>query len=152
MTETPRTVDDAIGRATADLVSVARDFVDAKADDVFVYGSMEATTLKADMFFALDGSFYERHELASAPEPLGSCDTDIPRQRLYVRELTKVLRELHEVCKAHDWPRPTELKVHFAEATRTVRTDVDHDVKWFGLEGLTPSDVFAEWVRSVRGR
>lgn len=107
-------------------------------------------TLKADMFFALDGSFFERHELSSAPEPLGSCDTDVPRQRLYMRELTKVLRELHEVCKAHDWARPTELRVHFAEATRSVETDVDHDAKWSDVEGLTPSDVFREWVRSVR--
>lgn len=47
----------------ADMVSICLEYVEGRAETIFIYGSYESRVLSCDYFFKVAGNLYERHKL-----------------------------------------------------------------------------------------
>ena len=89
----------------ADMVSICLEYVEGRAETIFIYGSYESKVLSCDYFFKVAGNLYERHKL---PE---GYDVSVDRQKACMRILLDDMKKLISTCAEYEAEMPTEIKL-----------------------------------------
>ena len=131
----------------ADMVFACMDYVKGSADKVYVYGSCEGGTIAADCFFEINGQIIPRHKTNVISN---KYDVSIENQRVCIRALSNDVEELKELCKKHQRPMPTEIKMIYDVKKNSLDVGYKYDVVYSNHEIKGPYDIADEWFEEVK--
>lgn len=139
--------EDYFSEIQADMVYECMDYVKGKADKVYIYASREGRMISTDYFFEINGQILERHKLnAISPQ----YDISTNHQSACLRALNEDVEELEKLCKEHDRPMPTEIKMIYDVKKNSLGIKYKYDNQWLDHKTKTPDDVADEWFEEVK--
>ena len=111
----------------------------AAVDEICIHGSIEDGALSFNAFYITQGKVLTASKI--------SKDVNLIKQ--FLREGCNDLERLSEVCKEHDRPVPTELRLRYKTASRSLDSHYEYNPICTLENDMLPSDVFRSWKESV---
>lgn len=132
-----------------DMVDVALEYVNRKADCVYIYGSMENAAITANVFYDINGRVYKKHEVNKA----GSMyDVSMERQKGLIDICVSDMMKISELFNEYNSDVPTEIRLTYnlkAEKEK-FQAQYNYDPVTNLDSELTTNDVFTRWYNEVK--
>jgi hypothetical protein len=146
--------EDYLAELQADIVSICLEYVNNRADDIYMYCSYEQGTYSFNVFYKINGKVVHKHQLNEALEGLNGLPNEIydvsrERQRSMLRIGINNLEEIHKKCKEFNREMPTEIKMHYNVKENKLRAKYKYDLVYSNDETLLPADIFLSWFEEV---
>lgn len=147
--------EDYLAEFQADIVAICLEYVDNRADDIYIYCSYEERSYSFDVFYKINGRVVRKHQLNEALDRLNGqsnefYDVSRERQRGMLRIGVDNLKEIHKKCKEFNRDMPTEIKMHYNVKENKLQAKYKYDLVWSNTELLTSHDVFDSWFEEVK--
>ncbi|WP_311283303.1 DUF600 domain-containing protein [Rossellomorea marisflavi] len=141
-----------ISELQTNLVELCLDFVDWKADEIYMYGSYEPDAYYFNAFFNVQGKMVLKHKLndTSFEKNNNLYDLSTQRQIEFQRIGTEILEEIHKRCKEFNSEMPTEMKLRYIRKNNKLQGRYNYDVVYSHDEELLPNNVFKAWFEEVK--
>lgn len=137
------TFEEVLADVQSEMIAVSLEFGGAAVSDIYAYGATEAGVFAFDPFFVVDGVVAERHKLPGT-------DTSVSRQKALTHYGTEQLVRLAKAAREFERPLPTQLKLHYSVATRSLDSSYEYDLQYTNHPTLTISDLVERWQREVQ--
>ncbi len=145
--------EDLFSRLQADMVATCLEYVENKADDIYIYCSYEPEAYYFNVFYKVKSVVVLKHQLNEKKLNFNyTYDTSTERQVAVQRIGVENLEEIHELCQAFQRDMPTEMKLHFDVKTNGLQAKYRYDLVYSNDEVLLPSDVFNSWFEEIKSK
>ena len=125
-----------------DMVSICMEYVEDKADKIFIYASYESKIMSSDFFYIVNGKLCKRNAL---PE---GYDVSVERQMSCLDVLLDDLEEISSVCSKYEVDMPTEIKIIYDVTTNQLNASYQYDNVYTDTE-YTADDIVEEWYQEI---
>ena len=116
--------EDYFSELQADMVSIAVEYVENQAEQVFVYCSFRARVIYGDVFYKINGKVCRKHKVNEALRPGQTpVDADPDRQGAMLRIINKDIEALRKLCAEYNAHRQTCHKDEICYSAAVCRTD-----------------------------
>ncbi len=143
--------EDYFSEIQTDMISISLEYVDEKAEQVYIYCSYEPAMYYFDVFYKINGEIVQRHELNKVTSNY-TYDVSIDRQRSLMKIGVKNLKRVHEKCKEFNKEMPTEIKLIYDVKTNKLSGSYSYELKYSNDEDILPSDIFEGWYEEEKNR
>lgn len=143
--------EDYFSELQTDMVSLCLEYVESKADEIFIYCSYEPDAYYFNVFYKIQGAFVLKHQLNEIYKGGNheSYDVSDERQIALQRMGVEDLKEIHKVCKKFEREMPTEMKIHYNVEMNKLDAEYNYDLKYSVDETLLPKDIFKSWFEEM---
>lgn len=134
----------------ADMVSICLEYVNNRAEFIYIYGSIENKTISFNVFYQINKRVVrlnEVNEALSTNEPL--YDASIDRQFGVLQIGTEDLEKIIDLCKEYKQKVPTEIKLYYNVQKNSLDAKYKYD-KVYSNKEKSASDVFNEWYTEIK--
>ena len=142
-----KTFEDLFMEMQADMVFACKDYVKGAADKIYIIISSEWRMTSNDYFYEISGRIMKRHKLNEI-SPLYDVSPD--NQEKYNMILIEDTLELKKLCKEHQRPMPTEIKMIYDVKKNSLDVKYKYDNQWLNHKTKTPNDIANEWFEEVK--
>ena len=125
-----------------DMISVCMEYVEDKADTVFLYASYEENAITCDFFYEINEILYRKHELPDG------YDTSEDRQFECLDILNEDMFSLISECKKFEADMPTEIKIIYNVNNHKINAKYRYDEVFSKTDKLA-EDIAEEWYRDI---
>ncbi|WP_213421993.1 DUF600 domain-containing protein [Bhargavaea massiliensis] len=140
------------------MVASCLEYVDGKADDIYIYGSYEPDMYAFNVFYRINGGeVVRKHQLNEAVESTQNPkaqEYDVSRERMSA--LTRIgmdnLELIHEKCQEFNREMPTEFKLHYDIKQNKLAGKYRYDLAYSNDDELLPADIFDAWFEEVKNQ
>ncbi len=148
--------EDYFSELQADMVAICLEYVDNKADDIFIYCSYEPKMYVFDFFFRINGEVVHKHQLNKAVKESDSqlaqvYDVSRDRQKAALRIGNENLKLIHKKCEEYNREMPTEMKLHYDVKRNSLKGKYRYELVYSTDSELLPDDIFDLWFEEVKG-
>ncbi|KAB2927388.1 MAG: DUF600 domain-containing protein [Leptonema illini] len=147
-----RQFEDIFGELQADMVSVALEYVENRANHIFIYCSNERGNRACDVFYVVNNVLLEKHKLNDVGRA-GSdqvYDTSTDRQFRLLRIIDEDIQRIDTVCKEHGKEPPTQIKIAYDVARNKLRADFGYDEYYTNSPERSATTVLNEWFEEIQ--
>ncbi|KZE37588.1 hypothetical protein AV656_11045 [Bhargavaea cecembensis] len=138
------------------MVAVCMEYVEDRADDIYIYGSYEPEMYSWNVFYRVSGKVVRKHRLNDAlqqsHEEVEQYDVSDERQRLLLKVGMEDLTKLHDLCREYNMDCPTEIKLHYDVKENKLAAKYQYDLIYSNDEELLPSHIFDAWFEEVKNQ
>jgi hypothetical protein len=152
-----KTFEDYLSEAQTDMVAVCLEYVEGKADDIYIYGSYEPEMYAFNVFYRINGKVVRKNQLNEAVESSQSPkaqEYNVSRERMSA--LTRIgmdnLELIHEKCQEFNREMPTEFKIHYDIKQNKLEGNYRYDLVYSNDDELLPADIFDAWFEEVKNQ
>lgn len=135
----------------ADMVAIAREFIEDRAEKIYLYGSIEGGSYSFNLFFKINNKIVTMNEVNSALKP-GEKKYNTSEERRW--EVLDVgmddLLEIDEVCKKYSQPVPTQFKLFYDVKENSLKAKYKYDLFYSNSDDLSSYDIFMSWFEEVK--
>ena len=124
----------------ASIISLCLELTEKKVDKIYAYCSNEKYCLMFNAFFVVNGEVKTTEQL--------KIPDDLTFQ--FLKLGCEDLERLNAVCKKHNMPAPTELKLYYDVTSRKFNADYKYEEVCSANTGKDSVDVFLEWSAEVK--
>lgn len=138
--------EDDLIKIQADMVSICLEYVENRAEKIYIYCYNENGCIYGNCFFKVDGNILEKHNLNKE-----EYNISFRRQDLVLDILVDDIEKMEKLCKEYHKPIPTEMRLIYDvkqnkliasyRYDRLLKKD-KYDVSW--------DDLFNEWVEEEK--
>lgn len=133
-----------------DMVSTALDYVDGRADEVFIYGAYEDGASAFDVFYKINRKIVEKEKINDALKAGGRMHGALDeRQSAMLNVGLDNLDSIYEKCEESGREIPTEMRLHYDAGSNKLRAKYRYDQVFLDDMDLLSGDVFDAWFQSV---
>ena len=143
-----KTFEDYFTEVQADMVDICLEYVDDAADKIYIYCSSEDGVIMADYFYKIGNHVARRHRL----NHLGvkkKYDVSVQSQEAVLNVLLEDIERIKEICKEHDQPMPTEMKLVYDVQTHGFEASYQYDPQYSHDEDKVVEDIVDAWFAEV---
>ncbi len=149
--------EDYFSELQADLVAVCLEYVDNKADDIYIYCSYEPKMYFFDFFYKINQIVVHKHQLNEVikncdGQPSVGYDVSRDRQKALLRIGNENLKLIHKKCEEFNKEMPTEMKLYYDVKRNSLKGKYRYDLVYSNDDELLPDDIFDLWFEEVRQR
>ncbi|WP_026652171.1 hypothetical protein [Butyrivibrio proteoclasticus] len=137
--------EDYFSELQADMVDICLEYVENYADMIYIYCSCEPKMLSADVFYRINNMCLRKHKINDAPGEHPEYFTTIDNQKAVIQVLIEDLKSIQELCKKHNRPMPTEMKLYYNVKTGGFDADYKYEAVCADDSGKLPDDIFDAW-------
>ena len=130
-----------------DMVCACLDYVDDRADKVYVYGSCEGNTIACDYFYEVNGKIVDRVELKDISD---DYDVSYKNQGVCLRTLIDDLKDMSSLCKEYNRPKPTEIKLTYDVEKNSLQTHYCYEPQYSWHKTRMSDDVANDWYKALK--
>lgn len=117
-----REFEDIFSELQADMISICMEYVEDRADKVYVYASCEEGIISSSFFYLINNKYVKSHKLNDALEN-GEERYDVSAGRGFmvldiINENTEIIKVL---CKEYERDMPTEMKLIYDVRVGTLK-------------------------------
>jgi hypothetical protein len=143
--------EDRLSELQVDMISICMEYVEDRADKVYVYASREEGVTASDFFYLVNGNYVEPHKLN---EVLKDGDerynTSAERNYMVLDILNEDIENIKELCREFNRDMPTEIKLIFDVKSGKFKAEYKYDLVYTHDDIKTASDIFNEWFEEVK--
>ena len=139
--------EDYFSEIQADMVSICLEYVQGKADKIYIYTCFEPRIVSLGYFFVINGKLLQRHEIT---QELPECDIELQEQVDEV--IMEDLYKLNDVCTQFNQPMPTEIKMVYDVKKNSLSVNYQYDLILSSESELLalPQDVEDAWFEEIK--
>ncbi|UTR13924.1 DUF600 domain-containing protein [Salipaludibacillus sp. LMS25] len=144
--------EDKFSELQADMVSICLEYVENRADAIYIYCSFEEKTISCDFFYCINGKIVERHKLNDVIDGTKDVqyDTSSERQSGVLDIIIEDIEKMGKLCEEYDRDMPTEIKLIYNVANNSLRADYRYDIVYSNHPEKTADDISMEWFEEVK--
>lgn len=135
----------------ADMISICLEYVEERADKVYVYASSEEGVISTSFYYLINNMYVEAHKVNEAIEiDARKYDVSKERQTAVLRIISEDIKELKELCSLFDKDMPTEMKLIYDVKTGKFTAEYQYELIYTHDDLKTASHIADEWFEEVK--
>ncbi|AWH46552.1 hypothetical protein [Stenotrophomonas sp. ZAC14A_NAIMI4_1] len=149
-----KTFEDSHQNILQSMLSVCLEFIGDEADGIYLHCSAENGTSSADVFFDINGSLCQTHELDR-----GKVVTADFSSRTFDEQLSSLLEcllndldQLNELYEDNGRDPPTEMRLRYDVIQGRLSVTFSYEPQFSNTDTLLPFDVFNAWYEEVKSQ
>jgi len=142
--------EDYFSELQADMVSICLEYVEKRADTIYIYASLEGNSIDADFFFRINGTLAQRHELDIFSTNEFTYNTSDERQFAVLNILNEDMNKIDELCKLYNRETPTEIKMIYDVNNNHLASNCKYDLIHSNDTDKTGMDIAEDWFDELR--
>lgn len=135
----------------ADMISICMEYVEDRADKVYVYASSEEGVTSGRFFYLIHDKLVECHKVNDALQS-GEARYDVSSNRMF--EVLDVINDdifsMRELCKEFGQDMPTEIKLIYDTASGKLQGQYKYELVYTHDDIKTASHIADEWFEEVK--
>lgn len=131
-----------------DMVAIASEYVDKKADSIYIYCSYEHNMYNFNVFYKIEGTVVRKHKL-NGIVPDYHFDVSENRQDALLDIGTKDLNDIYDLCIKYKREMPTEIKLIYDVKKNSLDAEYSYELKYSNTQDLTSYHIFNQWFDEV---
>ncbi|MCM3720611.1 DUF600 domain-containing protein [Solibacillus isronensis] len=148
--------EDYFSELQTDMVAICLEYVDNKADEIFIYCSYEPKMYVFDFFYKINGKVVHNHPLNETVKGSNSpqnqvYDVSKERQKAALRIGNQNLKHIHKKCEEFKKDMPTEMKLYYNVKQNSLKGKYRYELVYSNDDKLLPDDIFDLWFEEVKG-
>lgn len=132
----------------ADMVSICLEYVDDKADKIYIYCAKEENTIYCDFFYKISGEIVDRNCLNDLNNG-NVYNTSSDRQFTVLGILLEDMEKVSTVCSKYQQEIPTEIRLIYDVNSNQLQAQYNYDHVITGTE-LIPEHIFNQWFNQIK--
>ena len=135
----------------ADMISICMEYVEDRADKVYVYASCEEDMISSSVFYLINNKYIEFHKINDALEN-GEERYDVSPERMFqvLQIISEDIEEIEILCKEYEKDMPTEMKLIYDAKSGKFRAEYEYDLIHTNDDIKTADDFADEWFEVVK--
>jgi hypothetical protein len=130
------------------MVLSALQYVENKADKIYIYCSYEPKMYSFKTFYKINNCISHNHKLNDYSDYI--YDVSIEKQKILIRSGSKYLQEYHKLCQKYDEKMPTEIKIIYEVEKDSLEVDYKYDLIYSLDDVKMPYHIFNEWFDEIK--
>lgn len=140
--------EDYFSELQADMVSICLEYVENRAEKIYIYCSYENRMISSDFFYKINGKVIERHKLNDVlVDGQNKYDVSVNRQNSVLKIINGDIMALAKLCQEHQREMPTQIKLVYDVAVNRLNADYGYDLFYSNDESKIASDIAEEWFQ-----
>lgn len=142
--------EDYFSEIQTDMVSICLEYVEERAEKIYIYCSFEEGIVSSDYFYNINGKVVERHKLndmLSSGE--NNYDVSVQRQSGVVKILNMDIKSVIKLCKEYNREIPTEMKLIYNIEENSLKAEYKYELVYSDDPVKTADDVAMEWFEEI---
>ena len=143
--------EDRFSELQADMISICLEYVENRAEKIFIYCSFEGGIVASDFFYKINGKIIERHKLndcISSKED--EYDVSIERQKGVIKILNSDIKSIIKMCSEYNREMPTEMKLVYDVQRNSLKAEYKYDLVYTNDDIKTADDIAEEWFEEIK--
>ncbi|MCR6108923.1 DUF600 domain-containing protein [Bacillus sp. A301a_S52] len=143
--------EDKFSELQADMVSICLEYVENRADEIYIYCSFEGNFMSCNFFYRINGKIVKKHKLNDVIGTNESFqyDTSSERQRGVMDIILEDIKKMGKLCEEYNRDMPTEIKLIYNVANNSLKADYRYDMVYSNDPDKVGSDIFLEWFDEI---
>lgn len=143
--------EDYFSELQGDIVSICLEYVDNRAEKIYIYCSFEDGVVASDYFYNINGKVLERHKLnEQLIDTEKKYDISIERQKGVIKILNTDIKNIVKLCKEYQREMPTEIKLIYNLEKNSLKAEYKYDLVYSNDSTKTADDIAMEWFEIVK--
>ncbi|EJV57402.1 hypothetical protein BWGOE3_24450 [Bacillus mycoides] len=143
--------EDKFSELQADMISICMEYVEDRADKVYIYASCEESVMSSKFFYLVKNKHVKPHKLNDALDDGDEgYDVSTKRQFMVLDILNEDIEKIKMVCKKYERDMPTEMKLIYDVKSGKFKAEYKYDLVYTNDDIKTASDIANEWFEEVK--
>ncbi|WP_078552230.1 DUF600 domain-containing protein [Bacillus alkalicellulosilyticus] len=144
--------EDKFSELQADMVAICLEYVENRAEKIFIYCSFEARVISSDFFYCINGKVVRKHKLNDAISNPNDFhyDTSGERQSGVLTILINNIKEMINLCDEYNREMPSEIKLIYSVVNNSLSADYKYDMVYSNHPEKTADDISREWFEEIQ--
>jgi hypothetical protein len=136
-----------------DMVSICLEYVEKRADKIYIYCSFEGNMLSSGFFYKVYGEIVKKNKLNDALiAGQKEYDVSVARQKGVINIINDDIKALRKLCEEYQKEMPTQIKLIYEVTTNKLNADYSYELIFSNHKSKTAYDVMEEWYKSEKER
>ncbi|BCA32315.1 DUF600 family protein [Bacillus cereus] len=134
-----------------DMISICMEYVENRADKVYVYASCEEDMISSSFFYFINNKYVECHKVNDALEN-GEKRYDVSPERMFqvLQIISEDIEGIEMLCKEYEKDMPTEMKLIYDTKSGKFKAEYEYDLIHTNDDIKTADDFADEWFEEVK--
>ncbi|AJG77744.1 TPA: immunity protein YezG family protein [Bacillus cereus] len=143
--------EDRFSELQADMISICMEYVENRADKVYVYASCEEDMISSSFFYLINNKYVECHKVNDALENEEE-KYDVSPERMFqvLQIIGEDIEEIETLCKEYEKDMPTEMKLIYDAKSGKFKAEYKYDLIHTNEDVKTADDFADEWFEEVK--
>lgn len=143
--------EDKFSELQADMISICMEYVEDRADKVYVYASCEESIISSSFFYLINNKYVKNHKLNEALED-GDKRYDVSPKRgfMVLRIINEDIKKVKVLCKEYEKDMPTEMKLIYDVKSGKFKAEYKYDLVYTIDDIKTADHIADEWFEEVK--
>lgn len=145
------TFEDRFSELQADMISICLEYIEERADKVYVYASCEESIISSKFFYLINNKYVKPHKvndaLANGDE---RYDVSSERQFMVLDILNEDIEKIKELCLDYEKDMPTEMKLIYDVKSGKFKAEYKYDLVYTNHETKTARQIADEWFDEIQ--
>lgn len=145
--------EDKFSALQADMISICMEFVEDRADKVYVYASCEEGVISSRFFYLINNKYVKSHRVNDALED-GNQKFDVSPERgfMVLEILNEDIEKIKALCNECEREMPTEMKLIYDVKSGNFNASYKYDLVYTNHETKTARNIADEWFEEVKNK
>ncbi|KIV72536.1 immunity protein YezG family protein [Bacillus mycoides] len=143
--------EDRFSELQADMISICMEYVEDRADKVYVYASCEESIISSSFFYLINNKYVKNHKVNEALED-GDERYDVSPKRgfMVLRIINEDIKKVKVLCKEYEKDMPTEMKLIYDVKSGKFKAGYKYDLVYTIDDIKTADHIANEWFEEVK--
>ncbi|MEB5480469.1 DUF600 domain-containing protein [Shouchella clausii] len=144
--------EDKFSELQADMVAICLEYVENRAEKIFIYGSFEEKVISSDFFYCINGKVVRKHKLNDAiNNPIDfQYNTSGERQSGVLNILNNNIKKMIKLCEEYNREMPSEIKLIYNVVNNNLKADFKYGIVYSNQPEKTADDISMEWFEEMQ--
>lgn len=137
----------------ADMISICMEYIEDRADKVYVYASCEEGIISAAFFYYINHMYLKPHKVNEAvKDDMEGYDISPKRQSMVLRIIGEDIQKVKILCKEYEREMPTEMKLIYDVKSGHFKATYKYNLVYTNDDVKTADHVFDEWFEEIESK
>ena len=142
--------EDKFGELHADMIAICMEYVEDRADKVYIYASCEEGVISSSFFYLINNKYVKSHKLNDAlKEGDEKYDVSPARGFMVLDVINENVEKIEVLCQHYERDMPSEFKLIYDTKSGKFQADYKYDLIYTHDDLKTSDDIFEEWFEEV---
>ncbi|WLR42625.1 DUF600 family protein [Bacillus carboniphilus] len=143
--------EDSFSELQGDMISICLEYVEDRADKVYVYASCEEGIISSSYFYLINNTYVEPHKINDSLNVDNErYDVSPKRQSMVLRIICEDIQKIKLLCKEYERDIPTEMKLIYDVKNGNFKAEYKYDLVYTNDDIKTADHIANEWFEEVK--
>ncbi|WP_426940603.1 DUF600 domain-containing protein (plasmid) [Bacillus mycoides] len=143
--------EDKFSELQADMISICMEYIEDRADKLYVYASCEGNIISSKFFYLINNKYVKCHKVNDVLKDGDErYDVSPNRMLMVLNIINEDIEKVEAVCKEYEREMPTEMKLIYNVQSGNFKAEYNYDLLYTNDDVKTASHIADEWFEEVK--